>query len=93
MCDWFANGCNRTDLPQIKEETFAAILVRRCGIFRLESKLVPMPINAPFHAIGNGRDFAITAMRLGRSPIKAIEITSEFDVFTGGRVTSVSLPD
>jgi len=49
------------------------------------------PITRPYHAIGSGRDFALTAMRLGQPIGRAIEIAAEFDVYTGGQIEVVKI--
>lgn len=48
-------------------------------------------INRPYHAIGSGRDFALAAMRLGKSPREAVELSAEFDVYTGGEIEVVEI--
>lgn len=41
--------------------------------------------------VGSGRDYAITALRLGKTPKVAVKIASELDVFTGGKITSLNI--
>lgn len=45
----------------------------------------------PYFAIGSGFQFALTAMRLGKSAAEAVEIAAEFDLKTGGPVQTVRL--
>ena len=45
-----------------------------------------------YHAIGSGRDFALTAMRLGATAVEAINIAMEFDNNTGGDIITRTLP-
>lgn len=47
--------------------------------------------DAPFTAIGSGAKIAIGAMAMGASAAKAVEIAAQFDVYTGGRITTLSL--
>ena len=46
-----------------------------------------------YHAIGSGRDFAFSAMHLGKTAIEAIKIASMFDVNTGFETVSYKLND
>lgn len=46
---------------------------------------LPLP-GAKFHAAGSGRDYALTAMRLGKSAYEAVELAMEFDNGTGGEI-------
>lgn len=48
-------------------------------------------ITRPYHAIGSGRDFALAAMRLGKSAREAVEIAAEFDIYTGGNIDVVDI--
>jgi hypothetical protein len=72
-------------------EGFAGLVVSAKGCERMENALIPIPIKEGFHAVGSGRDFALSAMRLGRTAREAIELACEFDVFTGGPITVLDL--
>jgi hypothetical protein len=43
-------------------------------------------LNRSYHAVGSGRDFALMAMRLGKSAEEATRLTLEFDSWSGGEV-------
>lgn len=45
-----------------------------------------------YHAVGSGRDYALAAMRCGKSASVAIKIAMEFDNNTGGRIITRKLP-
>lgn len=45
----------------------------------------------PYFAIGHGRDFALAAMDAGASATEAVKIAIDRDVYTGGRVKSLTL--
>lgn len=51
-----------------------------------------LPVSRPYHAIGSGRDFALAAMRLGRTAQQAVILAQEFDVNTGGDVDVETVP-
>lgn len=46
---------------------------------------------APFYAIGSGAQVALGAMAMGATAAQAVAAASQFDVYTGGRITSLSL--
>lgn len=68
----------------------AAIVVRPGGAYRLEERLVLLPIQAP-HACGSGRDFAIAAMALGQTAQQAVALAMQFDPWTGGEIMTLTL--
>ncbi len=69
--------------PRI-EESFAALLVLPTGqCFRLEAKLICLPVCEPFVAMGSGRDFALAALALGKTAVEAVELAARFDLWTG----------
>lgn len=55
------------------------------------SALVPVE-EVPFVATGSGRELALGAMAAGASAEEAVRIAAQFDVYTGGRITTLSLP-
>lgn len=84
---WLDQGGEK---PKVTD--FAALLIGTDGrCQRMESALVPFPVAEPFHAIGSGRDFAILAMRLGKSAQEAVALAAEFDIYTGGEIQALSL--
>lgn len=52
------------------------------GIWYWDKHLRPVRCARPYAAIGSGACYAITALRLGKSPKQAVEIAAEFDQFT-----------
>lgn len=49
------------------------------------------PIRAEYAAIGSGEDFALGALKMGTSAVKAVEIACELDVWSGGEIETLSL--
>ena len=39
-------------------------------------------------ALGNGAKFALAAMKCGKNAIEAVEIASQLDIYTGGKITA-----
>lgn len=54
---------------------------------------VPVRVESVFYALGSGRDFALAAMHLGESALKAIEVASALDVNTGNGFNVFRLED
>ncbi len=80
--DWLAEGGDKpADL-----DNFNGILIDGPRVYRLECRLILVPILEPFYAIGSGACYAITAMALGQSAEQAVEIAARFDPDTGGGV-------
>lgn len=66
-------------------------LVVLCGkIFKVSWDFAVMNMGEST-AIGSGCDFAKTAMHLGKTPRKAVEIASELDLYTGGTIKELTL--
>lgn len=66
------------------------LLVCKQGTFRHVGGVF-MPISRGYHAIGSGRDYALMAMRLGKTAREAIELVKEFDNDTGGYIIEHTL--
>lgn len=67
-----------------------AIIALAGDIFTMGWDFSIMPVGE-HAAIGSGMDFAITAMHLGRNAKAAVEIASQLDVFTGGRIKEMTV--
>lgn len=48
-------------------------------------------IDTPYMAVGSGAKIALGAMAMGASAERAVEIAAQYDVYTGGRITTLSL--
>lgn len=91
--DWAEDGYKLTEANLKKYglydrdvEVEGIIVDRKHRVLVFESRLYPMPIESPFHALGSGWKFAFGAMALGASPYTAVKIASEYDVNTGGNI-------
>jgi|SanBayMetagenome_1026888.scaffolds.fasta_scaffold72386_2 20S proteasome alpha/beta subunit len=94
---WFERGALEEEWPDPHGEDGldANMLVVTPGgrIMAYERFPIPMTLESEFSAIGSGRDFALAVMQLGYDPVKAIEVASELDCFTGGGVDVLHLKD
>lgn len=91
VIEWVKKGMLDDTRPQLPPDSLNAILVTEGGAFRLDSQLHPLKITEPFHAIGNGRDFAMAAMHLGHDAVAAVKVACVYDIYTSAPITSVTL--
>lgn len=78
------------DKPKL-EDNFAGILIENNKVYRLESKLIKLPIKEKHHAVGSGATQAMVAMFLGQGAVKAIQTASIFDSDTSFETTFVTI--
>ncbi len=87
---WVEGGCVGQP-PEKMESGFGFLVLRPNGeLFEGSENGILCPIDAPF-AIGSGFDVAVGAMDMGADAERAIEITSQRDVWTGGKITVLHL--
>lgn len=93
---WFKNGRSDDDWPSLQHEESecSMMVVTPEGVITVYDRY-PLPIvfSQSFHAIGSGRDFALAALHLGHDPVKAIEVASALDLYTGSGVDALRLTD
>lgn len=89
LVDWVKRGEPKEGKP--KRLSITAIKVTPSGeVFTCEGKVKWWPMKDPYYAVGTGAPYALTAMRLGRTAHKAVQIASEFDRTTGGKINKVT---
>ncbi|HEY9515425.1 MAG TPA: hypothetical protein VIQ74_07040 [Gemmatimonadaceae bacterium] len=64
------------DVLLVSKETGKAVVMDAAGAVMLE--------NAPFYAIGSGRNPALAAMHAGKGAAEAVEIACRIDLYSGG---------
>jgi ATP-dependent HslUV protease subunit HslV len=90
---WWREGCRADRRPSLREG-FAAIVVSPDGTVTCwGDKLVPMRIDADFHADGSGADFAIGAMAAGATAEQAVMIACHFDTCSRAPVEVLRLSE
>jgi ATP-dependent HslUV protease subunit HslV len=88
--DWVTHGMHDTNKPE--ELNFVGMVVTKTGkVLQFDKKVVAFEIEAPFHAIGSGREFAIGAMEAGASAYQAVVAAAKYDNSTGGEIIVESL--
>lgn len=93
---WISNGADPKDFPSnIRPDTpwsvHAIVISAEQGIRVFENSAFAFTVERTRHAMGSGRDFALGAMRCGKSAVQAVEIASEFDCGTGQGVDTLTL--
>lgn len=80
--------------PVIEQmDEFNALVITPAGtVLMYEGSSHCYPVEVPV-AIGSGSDYAWTALECGKTASEAVEIAMKFDVFSGGDVQVVALPE
>lgn len=87
---WHKAGAKPEDVPKL--DGWSLLVFETDGAIRFSDKC-PYPDAFPYPvAFGSGADFAIAALKLGCSPVKAIELAAECNVFTGGEIMTMEIP-
>lgn len=96
MYAWIEQGADPAKFPQAqtsKDDWEPILVVETDGrVLRYERTPYPIQIESEFCALGSGRDFALMAMRLGKSAPEAVQLASEFDPHTGVDVDTLTIP-
>ncbi len=86
--EWFNNGRDQANKPTL--ESFISIFIPDGNGVAMEygSRLIPTFVSLPW-AAGTGRDFAKSAMMLGKDAHDAVEFACSLDIYSGGEVKSI----
>ena len=91
---WYEEGADPDKWPKHQDgDKWEALMVIKSNktIWRYETQPTPWRIEAPFYAIGTGRDYAMAAMHLGKTSKEAVEIAALFDPNTGMGINTLTL--
>lgn len=87
---WYNDGASPKEFPHslrdVKELPVNALVINNATIFSYDCSPHPLLICDKHMALGSGRDFAITAMHLGHSAIKSVQIANELSNTCGNGV-------
>lgn len=76
---WVEHGMDEPG-PSIDDDEFSALLIRPDGtVCLLGGDGIQVPIDAPYHVLGSGRDIALGALAMGASAENAVQIACRFD--------------
>jgi ATP-dependent protease HslVU (ClpYQ) peptidase subunit len=78
--DWYVNGADKENFPEVQrtEDWTCFVIASKDGVKFYEQDYIPIEIQDDFIAFGSGRDYAMAAMAMGATAIKAVEIASQF---------------
>ena len=85
--DWLESG---GDKPKLGEDFEAIVLHPDGSCFTYDESCVAMSESLPT-ATGSGRQLALAAMDLGKTPAEAVEYAATRDMATGGVIRSTEL--
>mgnify|MGYP001612490594 CR=1 FL=1 len=87
---WLNGG---DDKPAIdKDDDFDGVLIKPDGTaWMLNKKLHLIAIESPYFSTGSGRDFALLAMKLGKTAREAVELACELDIWSGMGITELTI--
>lgn len=95
VLEWFRSGASPSIFPPRQRETdrFATLLVVAPDGVVMKYERTPYPVRFEDRLIasGSGRDFALMAMRLGKTATEAVQLTMEFDCNCGNGVDALTL--
>ena len=88
VAEWLKAG-RPAEHPKLDDDCVFGIAIRKSdrAIFQVEDEqFVLVQLEDAQHAVGSGRDFALSAMALGMTAPQAIEFAARFDAGTGNGV-------
>ena|SRR5687768_13962526 len=86
--EWFLNG-EQDDLPDVDEDSMGLIARPKKPLQAFE-EAGTYEWKTPYFAMGSGRRFALGAMYAGASAQEAVKAAIKFDIYSGGKVISLS---
>jgi ATP-dependent protease HslVU (ClpYQ) peptidase subunit len=92
---WFLAGAEAGKAPKgAEEDSWRLIVIDKTGALATfgSTALFGEPFPYP-QAFGSGANYAMAAMRCGKSPQEAVEIAKELDVLSGGLVQVVNIAE
>lgn len=91
VLDWLCDGAPRPESQSDPADFCDVLEIGPDGACYRHERLGRIRLLDAFAAIGSGKDFAVTAMHLGRDAAEAVEIASLFDTATGDGVEALRL--
>lgn len=94
MREWVEKGCDPNTFPKDqadKDDWQPCVVIDRNGLRLYERTPFPITFEDTFYACGSGRDFAHTAMHLGKTAAEAVALACLFDTGCGNGVDELTL--
>lgn len=80
MRDWFMNGRQKQDWPQIQstdKDAYTMFVDWAGRLWIYEDFPHPIALENRYDAMGSGRDFALAALELGHDAVTAVQVASK----------------
>lgn len=87
--EWYKDGKKKEDAQSDDDSDFTALVIIKGVVYRYDG-YNPQIIKSKFHSIGSGFMVALGAMEAGASAIEAIKIAKKYDIYTGGKIQTLS---
>jgi 20S proteasome alpha/beta subunit len=95
IIEWLKQGADPEKYPSFQKDNeryvHALLIMNNKEIWRYERQPYPIIVEMPFFASGSGRDFAISAMAMGKTAKEAVELACRFDVYCGNGIDELNL--
>lgn len=93
LITWLQDGADPEQFPMIEEEYSGEFLViyNDGRVAYYERSATPLWFDNTFHAIGCGKDYALTAMHLGKTAEEAVAIASDLNIYCGNGIDTLEL--
>ncbi|HEX3156721.1 MAG TPA: hypothetical protein VHV32_18980 [Candidatus Angelobacter sp.] len=94
VAKWYADGAEPREWPDCQKDKdlwSRLIVVNKAGVWFYERQPLPVRVEDAYAAWGSGRDFALAALRLGKSAVEAVEIACHFDSGCGNGIDALTL--
>lgn len=94
LCAQFLQWCARGNPQTVQRrdnDHFEALFLTHSGLYVYYDSLDGEHVDAQYHAIGSGRQYALGALYGGASTQRAVECASQFDPFTKQPVETLKL--
>ena len=77
--------------PKLNKEDFAALVLRKDGIYYYDYSCLATKVELPFYAIGSGALGALCAMERGATPEEAIQLVAKHSHGTGPEIDVLTI--
>lgn len=96
LVEWLRAGANPETYPRAtQDDEWVTMLAvgKDCVVWQYENGPHPIKVERAIHAIGSGRDYAITALLLGKTAAQSVAIASELSADCGMGCDTLTLGD
>lgn len=88
--DWLTDGDENSNPPKTKKDFEALVLEPDGKLTYYDHRMVAMPCEVPA-AVGSGAPHALTAMDMGATSKKAVEMAILRDMYSGGKIQTLKI--